>query len=114
MSLTITPLEEKDYREILPYTFDLTPINTFGDATETIASVVWAVYNDTDAADSYTDLSSTMLVSAGDSFDNTLHTVTRLVQSGTKDTTYILSALITCSSGCKYLVLGRFKVVAKG
>ena len=108
MSLKVTPLEDKQPNEKLPYTLDLSPINTFGDGTETIASVAWIIYDDNDDPASAVDLSSTMIPSSADSFSGT--SITNYVQSGTSGHSYILRALVTCSSGSVYEVEGRIKV----
>jgi hypothetical protein len=106
--MTVTPLADKQPREILPYTLDLSPINTFGDGTETIASVAWTIYDDSDDPASSTDLASTMIPSSTDSFSGA--TITNYVQLGTDGHSYILRALVTCSSGSVYEVEGRIKV----
>jgi len=106
MSISVSTLPEKQPAECVPFTISLDPINVFSDGTETISSVAWSIYSDSDAPGSFTDLSSTM--KAGDSFSGT--NVTCRVQGGTDGTTYIARALVTCASGNIYEVEGRFRV----
>ena len=106
MSLSVSTLPEKQPAEIVPFSMDLSNINVFGDGTETIASLVWSIYNDSDAPGAFTDLASTMKVA--DSFSGNI--ITCRVQSGTDGQTYILRCLVTCSSGNIYEVEGRFRV----
>ena len=110
MSISVSTLPEKQPAEVLPFTLNLDPISTFADGTETISSVAWSIYNDTDAPGSFTDLSGTM--KAGDSFSG--NDITCRVQSGTDGNTYILRALVTCTSGNIYEVEGRFRVKENG
>ena len=106
MSLKVSTLAEKQPAEILPFSLDLSNISTFGDGTEAVASVAWSIYNDSDLPGSFTDLASTMV--AANSFSGNI--ITCRVQSGTDGETYILRALVTCSSGNIYEVEGRFRV----
>jgi hypothetical protein len=110
MSLSVSTLPEKQPSEIVPFSIDLANISTFGDGTETIASVAWSIYNDTDEPGSFTDLSGTMKY--GESFTGIV--ITCQVQGGVDGQTYILRALVTCSSGDIYEVDGRFRVKEVG
>lgn len=106
MSIAVTSLPEKQPAEILPFSLDLSNISVFGDGTETIASVAWTIYNDADAPATATDLAATL--KAGDSFSGNV--ITCRMQGGTDGLTYILRALVTCSSGNIYEVEGRVRV----
>ena len=106
MSISVSTLSDKQPAEIVPYSMDLTNISPFGNGLETIASVSWSIYNDEDDPGSFTDLSGTMKYS--DSFSGT--EIVCQVQGGTAGETYILRALVTCSSGNIYEVEGRFRV----
>jgi hypothetical protein len=106
--IKVATLEEKQPAEILSYTLDLSPINVFGDGTETISSLAWTIYDDADDPATATDLSATMIVAGKSSF--TGYYITNQVKLGTAGKSYILRCLVTCSSGTVYEVEGRIKV----
>lgn len=106
--LKLVELEEKDADEIIPYAFNLKKYTAFsGTGAEVIASVAWAVALSTDDAASYTDIPSMRYAS---SYSNTTKVVQCDIQGGTEGKAYILRGVVTCSSGRKYLVAGKFKV----
>ena len=105
MSLQLADLHDKDPGETVPYSLDLSRINTFADDSESITSVAWATYLDSDDPAAYTDLPA---MRVDDSFSGDV--VSCRVSGGTAGLSYILRAYVTCISGSVYKVAGRFKV----
>lgn len=109
MSLQVTALEPKTPNETVPYKFNLSPISTFADSSETVSSVAWYVYDDDNDPSSITDLTAMKGTSS-----STADTVTCIVTGGTSGKTYILRALVTSTGGSVYEIDGRFSVKANG
>jgi len=111
MGKTIVALEDKEPYEIVAYQFDLSKNTAFqGTNAETISSVAFMVYLDSEEPESATAITAMV----GDSsFSGTV--IQSNIGSGDDDEgTYILRARIVCSSGRRYEEQGRFKVVEVG
>lgn len=106
MSLKITDLEPKQPWEIVPYQLDLRKNSAFTENAETISGVGFAIYVSTDDPVTFTDLASTMQYAA--SYSGTI--IQCDTQSGDSGLAYILRGRVTCTSGRRYEVQGRFTV----
>jgi hypothetical protein len=106
MSLKVVALPDKQPAEKPAYSMDISPISVFGDGTDTIASVVTSVYDDTDAPATFTDMASMHLDATA--FSGTV--ITTFVSGGTDGHSYILRHLITSAATGIYEVEGRIHV----
>jgi hypothetical protein len=105
MSISVVTLSEKQPSEIVPFSMNLDTINVFADGSETISSVAWSIYLDTDSPGSFTNITT---MKTADSFSGTA--ITCKVNGGTDGISYIARALVTCTSGNTYEVEDRFRV----
>ena len=114
MSLQKVTLPELEKGEIAAFRLNLAKWTMFADSLETLASVVFEIYLASEADDSYTPI-PTMLYDAGSVTSNSMVqcNVTTDVAAAVKDTSYVIKAVMTCSSGHKYIAKGKFKVVVR-
>ena len=101
MAVEIVSLEGKHPVEEPSYEFPLTHISAYADATETVASVTWYVY---DATALTNNIATTLVKASGYGSDY----VYVEIRNDTTGHSYIVAGVVTSSAGRKNVVAGRF------